>query len=436
MTASQEEHMSKTGGILGIIGGIFGIIAAVATLFMGGLGAALEADGAKQVIGFGWGGVLFSFGSIVFGAVAFAKPKGAGLGLIVTSLAGAVLGGTFVAVCMVLSLIGGVLAFAGRKKTAETVRVPVIEGAAPTPKTGKWKRFALGIVGSLTALIVGLAVIGANQPSPTGSAKTEVKRDPLDALATDVPAPIAPGGDLAALFAYGTKSTDVQRETGLAAIKGKLVAWTLPVYEVKRNGDNYKIQTSGSRTAIGTYITITPRNDEDRRFIEALTTGQAVAFRGIVKDVFMRDLVIAPAILDRPKVVGVLPPVAPSIPSGGPDWISYRGMPPYTFITDARVRSHIALKVGESYAQLADRLEVGQEMTLTNGFLVGQGCAAHKCGTDEAFIALDTRTSEVQAIIIVDGIPTIICGETLSLPQGVSASSYQWIDRLAANSRN
>jgi hypothetical protein len=94
MTASQEEHMSKVGGILGIIGGIFGIIAAIATLFMGGLGAALEADGAKQMIGFGWGGAPFSFGSIVFGAVAFAKPKGAGVGLIVTSLAGAVLGGT------------------------------------------------------------------------------------------------------------------------------------------------------------------------------------------------------------------------------------------------------------------------------------------------------------------------------------------------------
>ncbi len=417
--------MSKAGGILGIIGGIFGIIAAIATLFMGGLGAALEADGAKQMIGFGWGGVLFSFGSIVFGAVAFAKPKGAGLGLIVTSLAGAVFGGTFVAVCMALSLIGGILAVAGRKKTAETVLV--IEGATPTPKTGKWKRIALGIVASLAALIVGLAIIGANQPSTTGSAKTEAKRDPLDALATDVPAPIAPGGDLAALFAYGTKSTDVQRETGLAAIKGKLVAWTLPVYEVKRNGDNYKIQTSGSRAAIGTYITITPRNDEDRRFIEALTTGQPVAIRGIVKDVFMRDLIIAPAILDRPKAVGALPP----LPSGGPDWTSYQGMHPYTFITDARVRSHITPKVGESYAQLVDRLQISQEMTLVDGFLVGQGCAAHKCGTDEAFIALDTRTGAFLATAADSGVLTVI--SAADLPPGVGALYGNWAESFQPN---
>lgn len=426
--------MSKAGGILGIIGGVFGIVAAVATLFMGGLGAALEADGAKQVIGFGWGGILFSLASIVFGAVAFARPKGAGIGLIVTSLAGVVLGGTFVAVCMVLSLVGGILAVAGRKKTAETV--PVIAGAASTPKAGKWKRLAVGIVASLVVLIVVLAVIGANRPGTTGNIETTAKRDPLDALATDVPAQIAPGGTLAALFALGTNNTDVQREAGLAAIKGKLVAWTLPVYEVKRNGDSYKIQTSPSRAAIGTFITVTPRSDEDRRFIEALTTGQTVAFRGIVKDVFMRSLVIAPAILDRPKATEALPQAIAPLPDKGSGWASYQGMHPGDFIADTRVRSHIAPKVGARYSELADRLNVGHEMALTGGFLVGQGCAAHKCGSDEAFIALDTRTGGFQAIIITDGVPTILCGEELSMPPDVSAIGYRWIDQFAANSRN
>lgn len=426
--------MSKAGGILGIIGGVFGIVAAVATLFMGGLGATLEADGAKQVIGFGWGGVLFSLASIVFGAVAFARPKGAGIGLIVTGIAGAVFGGTFVAVCMVLSLVGGILAVAGRKKTAETI--PVIEGAGAAPRTGKWKRPALGLVASLIALIVVIAVIGANRPGTTGSTETTAKRDPLDALATDVPAQIAPGGTLAALFALGTNNTDVQREAGLAAIKGKLVAWTLPVYEVKRNGDSYKIQTSPSRAAIGTFITVTPRSDEDRRFIEALTTGQTVAFRGIVKDVFMRSLVIAPAILDRPKTIEALPQTAAPLPGTGSGWVSYQGMHPGDFISDARVRSHIAPKVGANYAKLADRLQIGQEMKLTDGFLVGQGCAAHQCGSDEAFIALDTRTGGFQAIIITDGVPTILCGEELSMPPDVSAIGYRWIDQFAASSRN
>jgi len=65
--------MGKAGGIIGIIAGVFGIIAAVVTLFVGGIGAAFEAEGATTVVGLGWGGVLFSFLVIIFGAVAIAK---------------------------------------------------------------------------------------------------------------------------------------------------------------------------------------------------------------------------------------------------------------------------------------------------------------------------------------------------------------------------
>lgn len=47
--------MGKAGGIIGIIAGVFGIIAAVVTLFVGGIGAAFEAEGATTVVGLGWG---------------------------------------------------------------------------------------------------------------------------------------------------------------------------------------------------------------------------------------------------------------------------------------------------------------------------------------------------------------------------------------------
>jgi hypothetical protein len=75
--------MGKAGGIIGIVAGVFGVIAAVITLFVGGLGSAFEAEGAKTVVGLGLGGVLFSFLAIVFGAVAMARPRGAGVGLVV-----------------------------------------------------------------------------------------------------------------------------------------------------------------------------------------------------------------------------------------------------------------------------------------------------------------------------------------------------------------
>lgn len=101
--------------ILGILGGIFGSIAAFATLFLGGLGGAFNAEGASTVVGLGWGGLLFSIVSIVFGALAFGKLRVAGYGLIISSILGGILGGTLVAICMIFPLVGGILALVGSR---------------------------------------------------------------------------------------------------------------------------------------------------------------------------------------------------------------------------------------------------------------------------------------------------------------------------------
>ena len=109
--------MKKAGGIIALIAGIFGIFAAGATLLVGGLGSAFEAGGASTILGLGWGGVVFSFIVIILGAISItAKSKVPGILLIISSIAGAILGGTLVAVFMVLSVVGGILATIGAKK--------------------------------------------------------------------------------------------------------------------------------------------------------------------------------------------------------------------------------------------------------------------------------------------------------------------------------
>lgn len=111
--------MKTAGGIIALIAGVFGFIAAIATLFAGGLGAALDAEGANTVIGLGWGGVLFSFLTIIFGAIAIgAKGRVPGILLVISAVLGAILGGTFVAVCMVLAVVGGILAIVGGGRKA------------------------------------------------------------------------------------------------------------------------------------------------------------------------------------------------------------------------------------------------------------------------------------------------------------------------------
>ena len=109
--------MKKSGGIIALIAGIFGVGAAVITLFVGGVGAAVGADGGAKVIGLGWGGVLFSFATLILGAVALGSDaKWIGKALIATSILGAILGGTLVAVFMVLALAGAIMVNIGSKK--------------------------------------------------------------------------------------------------------------------------------------------------------------------------------------------------------------------------------------------------------------------------------------------------------------------------------
>lgn len=111
--------MKKAGGIIALVAGIFGVFAAGFTLFFGGVGAALEAEGAGTIIGLGWGGVAFSFLTIILGAVTMgAKGRVPGVLLILCAIAGAILGGTIVAIFMALAAAGGILAVVGKRETA------------------------------------------------------------------------------------------------------------------------------------------------------------------------------------------------------------------------------------------------------------------------------------------------------------------------------
>lgn len=302
--------MKNAGGVIGIIAGVFGTGAALVTLLFGGIGAAFNANGAQTVVGLGWGGVLFSFLTIVFGAVVFARPKGAGIALVVTSILGAILGGTLVAVFMGLALIGGVLATIGskgvQKPAADADGVP-----GPSVRPRKTTLIASGGVAAVVVIVAAAVSVGKGSSTPS-QAKDEIP-DLVSAPVSD----LRPDGELAAVFDLGSRYTDVQRQNTEIEIKGKVVGWGLPVYEVSKRGDKYRIQTSGAGT-IGTFVTITPRNASDRQFIESLHTGDFVAFKGTIRDVSMRNLEIEPAILADGASESMRQPTAPSPSTASP----------------------------------------------------------------------------------------------------------------------
>lgn len=119
-------------------------------------------------------------------------------------------------------------------------------------------------------------------------------------LAAATPAQLLPTGELASMFNLMSDNTDLQRENKFKQIKGKVVEWTLPVYEVQKNGDVYEVQTVADET-VGAFIYITARNAQDKTIIEALKTGSQISFKGIIRDVSMRSLEIKPAILFQPS---------------------------------------------------------------------------------------------------------------------------------------
>ncbi len=158
--------MIKAGGILAIIAGLLGVLAGLMTLFMGGLGAAFSTDGAGMVVGMGWGGILFSLLVVVYGAIAFTAPRAGATGLALSAIAGMVLGGTLVAVLMIMVLIAALMVGLGKPKATDGAQVVV---------TGRWRGIvAAAIAPVLCTVLIGGQVFGskttesASAAAPTG----------------------------------------------------------------------------------------------------------------------------------------------------------------------------------------------------------------------------------------------------------------------------
>ena len=122
--------MRKAGGIITLIAGILGLITSLGTLLIGGIGTTLNANNGDNIVILGWVGILICFSIIVLGAIAMnAKTSTSGIFIIITSICGAYYGGTFVAVLMILALVGGVLACMSNGE------LEAIEGTLETPKS-------------------------------------------------------------------------------------------------------------------------------------------------------------------------------------------------------------------------------------------------------------------------------------------------------------
>ncbi len=114
----------RTGAlVLGIIAGLFGIISAVLALFVGGIGGAVEAEGAQTVVGLGWAALFFSLLGLAGAALAMAKPVISAVIMLVAAIAIAISISLFAVIATPLFLIAALLAFLGRNTRREEISI-------------------------------------------------------------------------------------------------------------------------------------------------------------------------------------------------------------------------------------------------------------------------------------------------------------------------
>lgn len=110
--------MAKTGAILAIIAGVLAVISAVLTYVIGFTSFLVGPQEGITAMDFALRGGVCAFLTIFLGCVAIAWPHGAGIGLILVAIAGAIFGSPLVAICMLAALVGGILAVWDGKKPA------------------------------------------------------------------------------------------------------------------------------------------------------------------------------------------------------------------------------------------------------------------------------------------------------------------------------
>ena len=107
--------------ILGILGGLAGLMAAVLVLGVGGFFASLEttgfdAEGTSQIIGLGWAAIPIAILGIVGGSISIAKPKIAGILMLISGVGGFIAISAGWIIAGILLIIGGILAIVGNRQ--------------------------------------------------------------------------------------------------------------------------------------------------------------------------------------------------------------------------------------------------------------------------------------------------------------------------------
>ncbi|MCX5799089.1 MAG: hypothetical protein NTU90_05950 [Proteobacteria bacterium] len=96
--------------MLGLIGGIIGFLAGFVAIMIGSLGSAYALTGASDIIGLGFGAIIFSIIGIIGAAIVKSKTKIAGYLMIISAIGGLICISAAYVLSFILLIIAGIMA--------------------------------------------------------------------------------------------------------------------------------------------------------------------------------------------------------------------------------------------------------------------------------------------------------------------------------------
>jgi hypothetical protein len=155
------------------------------------------------------------------------------------------------------------------------------------------------IAGPAALLVVG-SIFYIAISSFSGSSRNNVGPTVQNAAQINamVASQLRPDGELAKVFTFLSDATDIQRSQLQHKIENKIVDWSLPVYDVSEQSENDIVVQTETGSFVGTFVHFRNPNESTKSRLIALKVGNILHFKGVVKDVFLRSLVIDPAALD------------------------------------------------------------------------------------------------------------------------------------------
>jgi hypothetical protein len=100
----------KAETILGVLGGLFGLLGAFFALLAGGLGSALEIEGASDIVGLAWLAILLSIIGIISGAAVNHNAEVSGVLMLICGIGGFIAISFGYIIAGPLLIAGGILA--------------------------------------------------------------------------------------------------------------------------------------------------------------------------------------------------------------------------------------------------------------------------------------------------------------------------------------